>query len=54
MHFLLENFFCPDSASMLEDSDPRPYVKLFVLAHLDMPCKRQGSVFRHQITDIIK
>ena len=42
-----------DSASMLEDSDSRPYVKLIVLAHLAMPWERHVSVIGNQITDIV-
>jgi len=49
----LKYFIGSDSASMLEDSDSRPYVKLIVLAHLAMPWERQGFVVGNQITDII-
>jgi len=38
---------------MLEDSYSRPYLKLIALAHIVMPCEREGSVVGNQITDII-
>jgi len=38
---------------MLEDPDSRPYVKLIFLAHLAMPCGKQGSIVGNQCTDII-
>jgi len=49
----LTYYICSDTASILEDSDSRPYVKLIFLTHLAMLCGKQGSVFGNQITDII-
>jgi len=49
----LKYLISSDIASKLEDSDSRPYVQLIVLAHLTMPCERQGSLVGNQITDII-
>jgi len=49
----LKYLISSDIASMLEDSDSRPYVKLIVLAHLAMPWERHVSVIGNQITDIV-
>jgi len=49
----LKYLISSDIASMLEDSDSRPYVKFIALAHLAMPWKRQCSAVANQITDII-
>jgi hypothetical protein len=49
----LKYFISSDIASMMEDSDSRPYLKFIVLAHLAMPCEGHGTVVWNQITDII-
>jgi len=49
----LTYYICSDTASILADSDSRPYVKLIILAHLTMLCGKQGYVIGNQITDII-
>jgi hypothetical protein len=49
----LKYFIGSDSASMLEGSDSRTYVKLIVLAHLTMAWERQGFEVGNQVTDII-
>jgi len=49
----LTYYICSHTATILEDSDSRPYVNLIILVHLAMLCEKQGSVVGNQITDII-